>query len=90
MVSGMQNNPHLGQNKLHVCKKCKGTGETIEDNDRCCPRCKGEKVVQGKKVLEVVVAKGSQNGQKIIFHGEADEAVMLVSFLSELLLACLL
>ncbi|XXG66177.1 hypothetical protein AAC387_Pa05g3710 [Persea americana] len=74
MVSGMQNNPHLGQNKLHVCKKCKGTGETIEDNDRCCPRCKGEKVVQGKKVLEVVVAKGSQNGQKITFHGEADEA----------------
>ncbi|KAL0437078.1 UNVERIFIED_CONTAM: DnaJ protein1 [Sesamum radiatum] len=53
--------------------KCKGTGETINDRDRC-PQCKGEKVVQEKKVLEVHVEKGMQNGQKITFPGEADEA----------------
>ncbi|KAK8697686.1 hypothetical protein V6N13_113825 [Hibiscus sabdariffa] len=51
----------------------KGTGETINDKDRC-PQCKGEKVVQEKKVLEVIVEKGMQNGQKITFPGEADEA----------------
>ncbi|PHU07233.1 DnaJ protein -like protein 2 [Capsicum chinense] len=29
-----------------------------------CPQCKGEKVIQEKKVLEVHVEKGMQNGQK--------------------------
>jgi DnaJ-class molecular chaperone len=35
--------------------------------------------VQEKKVLEVVVEKGMQNGQKITFPGEADEAVCLLN-----------
>ncbi|KAF3673787.1 DnaJ protein -like protein 2 [Capsicum annuum] len=47
----------------HPCNECKGTGETISDKDRC-PQCKGEKVMQEKKVLEVHVEKGMQNGQK--------------------------
>ncbi|CAK8535478.1 unnamed protein product [Lathyrus sativus] len=68
---------HLGANMIqqmqHPCNQCKGTGETITDKDRC-PQCKGEKVVQQKKVLEVHVEKGMLNGQKITFPGEADEA----------------
>ncbi|GAU45462.1 hypothetical protein TSUD_107540 [Trifolium subterraneum] len=68
---------HLGANMIqqmqHPCNECKGTGETINDKDRCT-QCKGEKVVQQKKVLEVHVEKGMQNGQKITFPGEADEA----------------
>ncbi|KAI8018318.1 hypothetical protein LOK49_LG04G01354 [Camellia lanceoleosa] len=52
----------------HPCNECKGTGETINNKDRC-PQCKGEKVVQEKKVLEVIVEKGMQNGQKITFEG---------------------
>jgi DnaJ homolog subfamily A member 2 len=40
------------------------------------PACKGDKVVPEKKVFEVVVEKGMQNGHKITFPGEADEAVM--------------
>ena len=59
------------------CNECKGTGDTINDKDRC-PQCKGEKVVQGKKVLEVIVEKGMQNGQKITFPGETDEAVCFI------------
>jgi len=66
--------PSMIQQMQHPCNECKGTGETISDRDRC-PQCKGEKVVQEKKVLEVVVEKGMQNGQKITFPGEADEAV---------------
>ena len=68
--------PGMIQQMQHPCNECKGTGETISDKDRC-PQCKGEKVVQEKKVLEVVVEKGMQNGQKITFPGEADEAVCL-------------
>ncbi|KAK9727068.1 hypothetical protein RND81_05G256000 [Saponaria officinalis] len=65
--------PSMIQQMQHPCNECKGTGETISDKDRC-PQCKGDKVVPEKKVLEVVVEKGMQNGQKITFPGEADEA----------------
>jgi DnaJ family protein A protein 2 len=72
-VTIRQLGPSMIQQMQHPCNECKGTGETITDKDRC-PQCKGEKVVQEKKVLEVVVEKGMQNGQKITFPGEADEA----------------
>ncbi|KAL5684063.1 hypothetical protein ACJX0J_010448, partial [Zea mays] len=65
--------PGMIQQMQHPCNECKGSGETISDKDRC-PQCKGDKVVQEKKVLEVFVEKGMQNGQKITFPGEADEA----------------
>lgn len=73
--------PSMIQQMQHPCNECKGTGETINEKDRC-PHCKGEKVVQEKKVLEVIVEKGMQNGQKITFPGEADEAVRLYILLS--------
>ncbi|GLT77725.1 hypothetical protein SLA2020_492860 [Shorea laevis] len=72
-VSIRQLGPSMIQQMQHPCNECKGTGETINDRDRC-PQCKGEKVVPEKKVLEVIVEKGMQNGQKIKFPGEADEA----------------
>uniref|UniRef100_A0A0C9RLF2 TSA: Wollemia nobilis Ref_Wollemi_Transcript_12447_1743 transcribed RNA sequence n=1 Tax=Wollemia nobilis TaxID=56998 RepID=A0A0C9RLF2_9CONI len=72
-VSIRQLGPSMIQQMQHVCSDCKGTGETINEKDKC-PQCKGEKVVQEKKVLEVFVEKGMQNGQKITFEGEADEA----------------
>lgn len=50
------------------------TGESINEKDKC-QQCKGKKVTQEKKVLEVHVEKGMQNGQKITFEGQADEAV---------------
>jgi len=61
------------QQMQHVCPECRGAGEVISDKDKC-PQCKGNKVVQEKKVLEVHVEKGMQHGQKIVFQGEADEA----------------
>ena len=72
--------PSMIQQMQHPCNECKGTGETINDKDRC-PQCKGDKVVGEKKVLEVVVEKGMQNGQKITFPGEADEAVSHSSYI---------
>ena len=49
-------------------------GEVISERDRC-PQCKGNKISSEKKVLEVHVEKGMQHGEKISFHGEADQAV---------------
>ncbi|KAI3968111.1 hypothetical protein MKW92_051838 [Papaver armeniacum] len=74
-VSLRQIGPGMVQ-QMHPCNECKGTGETIRDQDRC-PQCKGNKVVPEKKVLEVHVEKGMQNGQKIKFRGQADEAQTL-------------
>ncbi|XVF33581.1 hypothetical protein REPUB_Repub17cG0180400 [Reevesia pubescens] len=61
------------QQMQHVCPECRGSGEMISDRDRC-PQCKGNKVTQEKKVMEVHIEKGMQNGQKITFEGQADEA----------------
>ncbi|KAK3408308.1 dnaJ protein homolog [Eucalyptus grandis] len=72
-VTIRQLGPSMIQQMQQACNECKGTGETINEKDRC-PQCKGDKVVPEKKVLEVVVEKGMQNGQKITFPGEADEA----------------
>ena len=69
--------PGMIQQMQQPCNDCRGTGETISDKDRC-GECKGEKTVQEKKVLEVVVEKGMQHSQKITFPGEADEAVCAV------------
>ncbi|GAV79277.1 DnaJ_CXXCXGXG domain-containing protein [Cephalotus follicularis] len=73
-VSIRQLGPPMIQQMQHPCNECKGTSETINDRDRC-PQCKGEKVVQEKKVLKVIVEKGMRNGQKITFPREANEAL---------------
>ncbi|KAL0390691.1 UNVERIFIED_CONTAM: DnaJ proteinANJ1 [Sesamum calycinum] len=60
-----------------ICSKCSGKGSKSGASMKCsgCQgSVQGEKVVQEKKVLEVHVEKGMQNGQKITFPGEADEA----------------
>lgn len=72
-VSIRQLGPSMIQQMQHVCPDCKGSGETISEKDKCT-QCKGEKVVQDKKMLEVHVEKGMLHGQKITFPGEADEA----------------
>ena len=51
-----------------------GAGQVISEKDRC-PQCRGNKTVQDKKILEVNVERGMQHNQKIVFRGEADEAV---------------
>ncbi|MCL7034259.1 hypothetical protein MKW94_009590 [Papaver nudicaule] len=73
-ISMRQIGPGMIQQMQHVCQECRGTGEIINEKDKC-QQCKGSKVTKEKKVLEVHVEKGMQNGQKIVFEGQADEAV---------------
>ena len=49
-------------------------GELINERDRC-GHCKGKKVTREKKMVQVQVETGMQHGQRIVFDGEADEAV---------------
>jgi len=66
--------PCSGAPRGAACACGVGAGEVINEKDKC-PQCKGSKVVQEKKLLDVHVEKGMQHGQKITFQGEADEAV---------------
>ncbi|QSL64835.1 hypothetical protein MERGE_002139 [Pneumocystis wakefieldiae] len=54
------------------CQKCDGTGETIQEKDRC-KKCKGIKTVSEKKIYQINIDKGTQDGEKIVFYGEADQ-----------------
>ena len=55
-----------------MCGECQGQGERIDPKLRC-KRCSGRKVVRERKILEVSVDKGMEDGQKITFSGEGDQ-----------------
>jgi DnaJ family protein A protein 1 len=74
--SGMQVRiEHLGPSIVQqiqtVCGECGGKGERIAHKDRC-KACDGKKVSKDKKILEVHIDKGMEDGQKITFSGEGD------------------
>jgi len=56
-----------------ACDECSGTGEIINNKDKC-KQCNGKKVVSEKKMLEVHIDKGMKGGQTITFRGESDQA----------------
>lgn len=49
----------------------------MNERDRC-NTCKGKKVVNETKILEVPVDKGMKDGKKIYFRGEGDQLVIIV------------
>ncbi len=57
---------------ISPCDDCRGRGKVIKDK---CPRCKGKAIVEDVKVLEVNVEKGTPEGHRFVFSGEADEYV---------------
>lgn len=64
--------PGMVQQVQAVCPSCRGARTMMDEKDKC-GTCKGSKVVTDRKIIEVVIEKGMQNGQKIKFSGEADE-----------------
>lgn len=54
------------------CDECNGSGEQVDEKNKC-KTCDGKKVLKEKKILEVQIDKGAPNGEKYVFHGEADE-----------------
>lgn len=65
--------PGMVQQLQQTCPDCHGEGEVIKDKDRCT-NCRGNKIVQEQKVLDVHIDKGMRHGQKIVFAGEGDQA----------------
>lgn len=54
-----------------VCHDCDGKGEEIPPKDRC-KNCEGKKTMKEKKVLEVHIDRGMEDGHRITFSGEGD------------------
>jgi DnaJ family protein A protein 2 len=64
--------PGMVQQMQSVCPTCRGEGKSLDEKDKC-KSCKGNKIYQDRKVLEVQIEKGMKHQQKIKFSGEADE-----------------
>merc|ERR1712036_199286 len=64
--------PGMMQQIQSMCGECQGTGERIDPKLRC-KKCSGKKVNRERKILEVSVDKGMEDGQKITFGGEGDQ-----------------
>lgn len=71
-ITMRQLGPGMVQQMQSVCPDCHGEGEIINEKDRC-KECKGKKVTNETKILEVHVDKGMKDGQRITFRGEGDQ-----------------
>jgi len=64
--------PGMMQQIQSMCQECRGEGESVDPKLRC-KVCNGKKVNRERKILEVNVDKGMEDGQKITFSGEGDQ-----------------
>ncbi len=55
-----------------ICATCKGSGKVFRDKDKC-KKCRGEKVLEVRKPLELYIPPGSCEGDRIVLQGEADQ-----------------
>lgn len=63
--------PSIMQRMETKCNDCYGQGEFIPQKDKC-KNCDGKKISREKKIIEVHIDKGMEDGQKITFAGEGD------------------
>ena len=61
-----------------MCRECQGQGERIDPKLRC-KTCTGKKVTRKRKILEVSIDKGMDDGQRITFAGEGDQGCFFLN-----------
>lgn len=64
--------PGMIQQIRSHCSDCDGNGEKINPRDKC-KTCDGKKIVRERKIIEVHIDKGMEDGKKITFSGEGDQ-----------------
>ncbi|KAK4504710.1 hypothetical protein PRZ48_002672 [Zasmidium cellare] len=55
------------------CSTCEGRGNFYAEKDKC-KKCKGQRTIKQKKILELYVPPGSREGEHIVLAGEADQS----------------
>ncbi|KAI6189991.1 DnaJ subfamily A member 2 [Aphelenchoides bicaudatus] len=68
--------PGMIQQMQTQCETCSGQGQVIDEKNKC-QKCNGRRTVQEQKILEVVIAPGMRENQKIVFNAEGDQEVGL-------------
>ncbi|TQN75109.1 DnaJ protein-like protein xdj1, partial [Colletotrichum shisoi] len=64
--------PGMVRKETVICDRCEGSGNFYKEKDRC-KKCKGKRTTSETKVLEIYIPRGSQNGERIVLEGEADQ-----------------
>lgn len=60
--------------RAHVqCDHCQGSGTFYKEKDRC-RKCKGKRIVDEIKPIEIYIPRGASQGERITLEGEADQA----------------
>jgi len=70
-VKVQQLGPGFVQQTQTTCDECGGKGKKVTST---CPHCGGKKVESGEESITVMVERGMQDGQRITFETEGDEA----------------
>lgn len=65
--------PYMARSQM-VCPQCDGEGYSYREQD-ACKKCQGAKTTKEKKKLDVVVQRGSIDGDRVVLRGEGDESV---------------
>ena len=68
----VQLGPGMYSQSSGPCDDCRGAGKSIDPKHKC-KKCKGNRTISEKKVIEVTVDKGCPNHHKYSFYGESDE-----------------
>ncbi|PSR83287.1 hypothetical protein BD289DRAFT_436060 [Coniella lustricola] len=59
--------------RAHVqCDHCQGTGMYYKEKDRC-KKCKGKRITNEIKPIEIYIPRGAMQGERITLEGEADQ-----------------
>merc|ERR1712230_233784 len=64
--------PGMLTQRMVECGACEGTGEVWNPKDKC-KKCKGKKVTEERKQLELYIPRGAKEGDQIRLEGEADQ-----------------
>lgn len=62
--------PGFVTNAQMTCDQCGGIGKIIKEK---CSKCNGGKVIDEHVELDVEIARGSNEGEELVFEGESDE-----------------
>jgi len=72
VIKTRQIGPGMMQQMQSVCHKCHGEGKSMNPK-YTCKACNGNKTTKERKILEIHVEKGMEEGHKIMFRGEGDQ-----------------